>query len=123
MAVGWQDCRHFIRWIFLDVFRIENPQFLRILQIYWYTILAFFFWIRHMLLPSFKLCSSMYTHYFWQIVQLSISQARLLSPSQTLEHPLRRRSDRKECSVTFHVPMTAEARNLPQKEPKENILK
>ena len=47
--------------------------------------ITFSFWNRHMVLASFKFFSWMYAHYYWQMVQLSISRALLPSPSKHFE--------------------------------------
>ena len=133
MAVCWQNFQHFILRIFMDIFWIENPQLLRILHTSnkLEYITCFLFLGPPMVLASSTFCSWMYPHYYWQMVPLSISWALLPSPSPILGHIQRRRSYRKEGSVTFHVSMTvtfhvsmtAEARSLSQKETQERYLK
>ena len=81
------------------------------------------FWDPHMALASCKIYSWMYPHYYWQMVQPSTSCALLPSPFPTSGPLQRRRNDRKEGSVAFHVTMIAEARSLYQKETQECYLK
>ena len=81
------------------------------------------FWDHRMAFASLKLCSWMKIHYCWQLGRISLSWAYLPSPFQKLGPLHRRRSDRNEGSVTFHVTMTAEARSLSQIKSQELYLK